>query len=355
MGSKLKFNHGLRIDVLVEKQRFDRLDAFLGNIAQKGFDVAGVPFRVIDRLLHGNADIDYRQLAPLARHTLGGQPRLFNAIVADLGNDTTRRLGEIVDDNDAHPMTRFEAVGWAVFARHRAAIPKPDDSGAPSAVADVFQFWDSATLPPEIAEGKRNWERAAKTQLWYDEPAACAYIQDGFGRDAATAFTALWHPALKSDVFRLYRLLKDGGLYCDADSNPEFQIAEFLQSAGSRVWASSTTNVPNCAAINGFMAAPPQAPFINALLEQVLRNTRDVNDRGIFWLSGPGAMTTHLYNHLGTYDVGLISGGALKSGLFKQFDAAYKHTPLNWRVFEHQNGLGNDTGLRQALASIAPT
>ena len=112
------------------------------------------------------------------------------------------------------------------------------------------------------------------------------------------------------------------------------------------------TNVPNCAAINGFLAAPAQSRFIMAFLDHVLGNIRDAGERGIFWLSGPGAMTSFLHQNPDWSDVGLIGNATLKSDYFKQFDAPYKHTPLNWRVFEHERGLGNADGLRQVLEQV---
>ncbi|WP_415919833.1 glycosyltransferase [Tateyamaria sp. SN6-1] len=347
MGRDLKYNHRFRIDVLRTKGRFARLDQYLETLSVKGFDVAGIPFRVVDDLLSADADVDFAALAPLARHTVGGQPRLLAAVLEDLGRGAAHRLHEIVSDEAAHPMTRFEAMGWANFVAHGSRFP-----GHGTKARDIFQFWDQAQPPPEVQEGKALWQRVADRHVWYSDETARAFIADAFGQRAAAAYADLWHPALKSDVFRLYRLLHCGGVYCDADSRPEHRAAEFVTVAGDRVWASSMTNVPNCATINGFIAAPPQSPVIEGLLEQVLRNISDTASRGVFWLSGPGAFTTHLYAAKGQYDIGLLPQGLLKSSVFRQFDAAYKHTEQNWRVFEHNKGLGNEAGLARALQHV---
>ncbi|WP_139254563.1 glycosyltransferase [Litoreibacter albidus] len=244
-------------------------------------------------------------------------------------------------------MTRFEAMGWAAYSGHRAEFPATENS-----VMDVFQFWDHSMPPKEILDAKQLWVSCAEEHVWYDDQSARDFIREGFGDAAAKAYSELWHPALKSDVFRLYRLAKCGGLYCDADSKPEYRIPEFLRCGGERVWASSMTNVPNCVVNNWFVAAPPCHPFIEAMLDQVLRNIHDIDSRGIFWLSGPGAFTTFLYQNIGKYDVGLLPQSCLKSELFRQFDADYKHTEQNWRVYEHKLGLDNDSGLTWALRNV---
>ena len=346
MGRGLKHNHRLRIDILKARSQFPRLDQYLEKISAKGFDVAGIPFRLVDDLLASDKEVDFTAAMPLARHTVGGQPQLLTAVLNDLCLGSAHNLSRIVSDIAAHPMTRFEAMGWANFVTHKADFP---DHGVPA--KDTFQFWDQMDPPAEVLEGRQNWRNAAKKHLWYDDTSAQQFIADGFGQSAADAYSKLWHPALKSDVFRLYRLVRSGGVYCDADSKPEYRAPEFLELAGSRVWASSMTNVPNCVTNNWFIAAPPQNPIVEGLLDQVLKNIHDIASRGIFWLSGPGAFTTFLYQNLGKYDIGLLSHGCLKSSVFRQFDAAYKHTEQNWRVFEHNLGLGNEAGLKQAIPS----
>ncbi len=344
MARDLKSNHRARIDMLKAKSLFFKLDQYLEKLSGKGFDVAGIPFRLVDDLLARDTGVDFAAAIPLARHTVGGQPRLLTAVLNDLCEGSAENLRQIVSDVSAHPMTRFKAMGWANFVTHKARFP---DNGTPS--KDTFQFWDQMKPPPEIEGGRQLWRSTAKTHVWYDDASAQQFIADGFGRSAADAYSKLWHPALKSDVFRLYRLVKSGGVYCDADSMPEYRASEFLERAGNRVWASSMTNVPNCVTINGFIAAPPQNPVMEGLLEQVLKNIRDVASRGMFWLSGPGAFTTFLYQNLGQHDIGLLSQGCLKSSVFRQFDAAYKHTEQNWRVFEHNLGMGNEAGLKRAI------
>lgn len=347
MSRPLKRHHRLSIDRAARKGRFEELDQTLTRLSEKGFDVAGVPFRLLDEALFDENDACIGGLHNVAHHTLGGQPQLLRAALADLQNQRDGQLQDLIRDGDAHPMTRFEAMGWATAAAHRA-IP----GAGPAPIPDMFQFWDSKTPPSDVAQACADWDSVSPKHHCYSEDEARAYIKTHFGATASADFAALWHPAVKSDLFRLYRLEQDGGLYVDADSRPQGQSGQFFKVGGGRVWMSSMTNLPNCVVINGFIAAPPQNALIGALLEHVNANLADPQDRGIFWLSGPGAYTSFLYQNLGTFDVGLLPNAALKARYFRQFDAPYKHTPQNWRVYEHQRGLDNEAGLAVALQHI---
>ena len=57
MGNEHKLNHRLRIDILVGKGNFLYLDQYLGKTAGKGFNVAGIPFRILDSILTSNAKV----------------------------------------------------------------------------------------------------------------------------------------------------------------------------------------------------------------------------------------------------------------------------------------------------------
>jgi hypothetical protein len=74
MGNELKLNHRLRIDILVGKGNFTSLDQYLGKIAVKGFNVAGVPFRILDSILTSDAKVAFANLTRLTntRPRIGG-------------------------------------------------------------------------------------------------------------------------------------------------------------------------------------------------------------------------------------------------------------------------------------------
>jgi len=85
---------------------------------------------------------------------------------------------------------------------------------------------------------------------------------------------------------------------------------------------------------------------IAAFLEDVLGRLKDARIRNIFWLSGPGALTHFLWRT--GLQVRLFPAALTKARLFRQFDAPYKQTDLNWRVHEHRAGL-SDSDILPAL------
>jgi len=89
--------------------------------ADKGLDVAGQPFLLLDHALSFGGDAT--GIDSLGGLCPGGQPRLLQAICSDLrAQDTqgTGALDTIITDPQAHPQTRFEAMGWQVYLRNHA-------------------------------------------------------------------------------------------------------------------------------------------------------------------------------------------------------------------------------------------
>jgi hypothetical protein len=347
MGKTLNFNQRLRLDGFMAEGKFRRMDRFLARMTERGVDTAPLPWQLLDGALSAGEEVDFTAMAQIAPHAGPARAPLFTAVMTALAAGNADALADLVQDAGAAPLQRFEAMGWRVFLSHRA---EPPTQGCP--VAQVVQFWDTPTPPDEITRVRPLWQALPAPHIWVDDRGAEAFIRDEFGADAARTYAGLWHPAVKSDLFRLYFLAARGGLYADADSRPGTGIEAFLAQAGGGVWAGSTTGVPNCVAQNGFLSAPAGHPFILDFLDHVLANLRDPQGRGITWLAGPAAMTGFLHRHLGKYELGLIPAGRMKAQLFRQIKAAYKQTELNWRVHEHRRGMTREPGLRATLEAL---
>ena len=87
----------------------------------------------------------------------------------------------------------------------------------------VIQFWDSVDIPDDVRSFMDGWKASYPDRyVRFSGAEALAFIQANFSPDDAEAYQQCWHPAMKSDYFRLCYLLKNGGCYVDAD---EVQIA----------------------------------------------------------------------------------------------------------------------------------
>lgn len=298
-----------------------------------------LPFQILDR--HLSADrYDPPDLEPLAALLPGGQGRLFSAILQAMAARDTSPLDAIVRDRQAHIETRFEAMGWALFLARRATCGR----GNPPAA--VMQFWDR-NPPREIDAARRAWrDRYRDAYAFCDADAAGAFVEQHHGPAMRRRFDAAWHPALKADIFRLAWLSVAGGLYVDADMMPGTAIL-----ARSRTAAVSATNVPRCCVTTGILFGTGADRIWTGFLEAIMRDLDPAKPAPINGLSGPAALTRFLYlNPDLAAGIDLFPYRQARQRIARQFDAGYKYTPQNWRVFEHGQGL-DDAGFYTRLAA----
>ncbi len=304
----------------------------LQKAASQGMDVAGVPFRLMDMMFSSGDATDAVAFDALAVFLKGGQPDVFRALCADLAGDEPAALTAVAANQGLHVKTRWEAICWAVFLRGRSGMPKGG-----CGCHRIATFWDRSDVPLDLLTPMQDWAELTPNWRCFSDAHAKRFIQRVAGGDAARAYDGLWHPAVKSDVFRLYWLFDGGGLYVDADSVPRAGVREFLDEADGSLWALSMTRLPHAVTLNGFLAAPRGLSLVARLIERVQRNLRDHPEGPMFWLSGPGALTMHLWETGAR--VNLVPQGIYKEQLFQQVDAEYKRTEANWRVMEKAKGL----------------
>lgn len=97
---------------------------------------------------------------------------------------------------------------------------KPEEEG--QQIPRTFvQFWnDPFDMPADVRDCLSSWE-PLKNQGFsvhlFGDTSARVYIGRHFGQRELAAFERCWHPAMRSDYFRLCFVLAEGGLYVDAD------------------------------------------------------------------------------------------------------------------------------------------
>ncbi|HVW99501.1 MAG TPA: glycosyltransferase, partial [Candidatus Babeliaceae bacterium] len=85
----------------------------------------------------------------------------------------------------------------------------------------IVQFWDDhARIPDDVNACINTW-RETQNQgielLLFDKMQASDFIFDKLGRKYQQAFERCYHPAMRSDLFRLCYIFVEGGCYIDAD------------------------------------------------------------------------------------------------------------------------------------------
>jgi len=85
----------------------------------------------------------------------------------------------------------------------------------------IVQFWDDMDqLPADVRECIESWERLGEQGfkvLLFDNDRARDFVARRLGRRYESAYVKCYHPAMRSDYFRLCYILTEGGCYLDAD------------------------------------------------------------------------------------------------------------------------------------------
>lgn len=186
----------------------------------------------------------------------------------------------------------------------------------------LIQFWDDVTsVPADVQKCLDSWmplEKMGFERLLFDDTTAGQFILDNFSSRHSRAFKRCRHPAMRADFFRLCFVLKNGGLYVDADDTYQaYDIDKLLMDGRLKLQplcydiASDSMVDPVLSAgvpaeggriyyvNNNPLLAPPSHPIIAMALEQATNSLLSVGEdsRDIQMLTGPGNLTSCLVAH----------------------------------------------------------
>ncbi|MBB2177535.1 glycosyltransferase family 32 protein [Gluconacetobacter johannae] len=86
---------------------------------------------------------------------------------------------------------------------------------------DVIQYWDDENIPPDVEIFMNSWKNIyGHNYKRYNMETAKNFIEENFVSEFLEAFLKCYHPAMRSDFFRLCYLYINGGIYIDADELP---------------------------------------------------------------------------------------------------------------------------------------
>lgn len=200
------------------------------------------------------------------------------------------------------PMNLPEALdSLDVFFQERQASSGSDVTPPPELPRRLMQYWDHE--PPRQVTKLLNASETYCTRNdivfdLYDDARARQLLSEV--PDILEAYEASSHPAMKSDLFRLYALYKYGGAYLDADMTVRKTFASVFDAPGSLLllkW--NLTERRNCP--NWFFAATAQHPLMHALAHGVAESvmhhqhlSADEIRRRILGVSGPAIFTRYI-------------------------------------------------------------
>lgn len=227
----------------------------------------------------------------------------------------------------------------------------------------IIQFWDDASfVPSDVADCMNSWRQLGKEgyeYICFDDQSARNFISSELGSIYAEAFDSCYHPAMRSDYFRICYLFMAGGCYVDADdvftgenidylfSDVELKLQPLCydcETAGmvepdvfanpdrhSDSWIYYFNNNP--------IISPPKNPILEyaiAHATRVLLCERNTHPE-IQSTTGPGNLTASLVARLATM---IPKGNEERPAILKEWgrhartvwELSYREDVRNWRL-----------------------
>ena len=205
--------------------------------------------------------------------------------------------------------------------------------GEPAIPCVIYQFWDSAEVPPDIERLMRSWQ--SENPGWqirrFDDQSAQALLAQSLPPPVLNAFRRAREPAQRADLFRLAVLALNGGVYADSDDRCLRPLEAFLPAGASLVLYQEDLGTVG----NNFIAVAPRHAVVLRALEQAVTAINQ-GDADIVWLAtGPALLSRVLAGFL-------ARGDTMPPGLFvydrrEAFQAigmhcaaGYKRTDRHW-------------------------
>ncbi|MEM7506768.1 MAG: glycosyltransferase [Pseudomonadota bacterium] len=321
----------------LEAGRYDLLPAIAS--AGNPFTDGDPLFRAVDYLLLTGAMQDLPDLAALARISDVFAAKIWKGVCLwHEGHDEQARaeFERIFDDHSHSGFARRAARAWAMYL----SLPRFQPAG-PGAPPPLMQFWD--TVPPaDVAAEMRTWEALGDSAYTrFDAAEAVRFFARNIGGVEADLLAACPHPAVQSDYFRLGWLMVHGGVYVDADARMRGGFAALYPRLGDKTLLWFRTRAAEMTVINGFIAAPPDAPFVQHAFKLACRRLASDETRHVFDYAGPTLLTQaalRLFERDRLGDVASLSDGFIAARIMGQFDASYKRDTRNWRRWMAERG-----------------
>lgn len=100
----------------------------------------------------------------------------------------------------------------------------------------IVQFWnDLGKLPGDVRECIESWKKLGEQGfevLLFDNDSAREFVARRLGKRYERAYVKCYHPAMRSDYFRLCYILMEGGCYVDTDDVYNGSVIEHLFNDG---------------------------------------------------------------------------------------------------------------------------
>ncbi len=226
----------------------------------------------------------------------------------------------------------------------------------------IVQFWDDLDqLPGDVRECIESWKKLREQGfevLLFDNNSARDFVARRLGPRYESAYVKCYHPAMRSDYFRLCYILMEGGCYLDADDVYHGSAIEHLFNDGRlRIQ-------PLCYDISTNQMVPPSVftelganastwifyfnnnPLIavngHPIVKRALAKATEALERPtagelpeIQSTTGPGNLTKSIFDlatEQGEIERALLILCDWKDIAINKWSLSYRHDARNWRL-----------------------
>jgi hypothetical protein len=242
-------------------------------------------------------------------------------------------LTSIIEDPRTKNPIRMRARNWRRFVR--TYVRRLTDLEPPKEPPYLFQYWDRDP-PEDVVEAMDRWRDLPGTGRYhrFDDEEARDVIRDHVGDRVLKAYDECWHPAMKSDIFRLVELHRSGGVYTDADNRPP-NDGSVISKLSDKITVCVYSNKSNSSANNAFLSSPREHPIWELCIEFAVENVLESGKTHPMQATGPGILNKCLgifFSNELKPELLSIGNAQGQTACGSVFGASYKKTSLNWKV-----------------------
>lgn len=203
----------------------------------------------------------------------------------------------------------------------------------------LFQFWHDPNPPEEVAELMRTWEEDADFDYRrFDHDSADAYLVQHYDEKVVSAYRQCGVPAMQADFFRYCVVLRESGVYVDADTYNGGGLGPLCRSVERGIMMQRGPKITN----DFFFFKESGDPMLEYAVRRATRNIEQRISNNVHRVTGPSIFirlwTAESEESRKLFDgIDVISNKELRKIVRPQWKMDYKEQESDWRHAKKQN------------------
>lgn len=145
-------------------------------------------------------------------------------------------------------------------------------------------FTDKVTLPVYINYLVNRYTCPTYEHRFVSTEGRAEFIKANYPKEIFDAYSKIQIGAAQADFWRVLVLQKLGGVYLDIDATIVCSLDKLIKPEDTEVFL----NLKGDRICNSFIAAAPNNPHLEKVINQIKKNIDENTEKGVFGLTGPG-------------------------------------------------------------------